>query len=375
MTAGLTELGMTDVASRSRSGRIWKWALWIGVAIVLYVIVRNSLYLQDGMLAPNFTIIHRAYNFNLMELPLILFGVATLCLGLAVTWTSSRRSLIWVAGIYAFFGVDLFLLRYYVTYVEPERLVLRQVRLETPKLDQPVRILHIADIQAGSIGEYQEATFDRIEALQPDIIINTGDFLQVVPPATFAGEWAKLHALITRVNPQLGTYAVFGDTESELYRYKPDALEPLVILSSRNQRVEVGEGAISLHGLSLYQSNSGEWAMRSIEQWLEESDPNDFRILFGHSPNYALSVAEAPIDLCLAGHTHGGQVNLPFYGPLVIDSEVPKEWAQGFRRVGIPYLNVSAGAGSNRRHGLPPLRFNCPTEMTLIELLPMRPIR
>jgi predicted MPP superfamily phosphohydrolase len=58
----------------------------------------------------------------------------------------------------------------------------------------------------------------------------------------------------------------------------------------------------------------------------------------------------------------------------VIDSDVPVEWAKGFRRVGIPYLNVSAGVGSNRRHGLPPLRFNCPSEMTLIELVPLRPI-
>jgi predicted MPP superfamily phosphohydrolase len=371
----LAGLGMTDVASRSRSGRIWKLGALLGLIIVVYVIVRNCFYVQAGMLAPNFTIIHKAYNFNLLELPLILLAVAALCLGLAVTWTSSCRPLIWVAGIYAFIGVDLFVLRYYVTYVEPERLVVRQVRLETPKLNESVRILHISDIQAGSIGEYQEEIFDRIEALQPDLIINTGDFLQLVPPATFEGEWAKLHALITRVNPRLGSYAVFGDTERELYSIQRDKLEPLVMLSSLDQRIEVGAGAINLHGLSLYQSKSGDWAMRSIEQWLKQSNPNDFRILFGHSPNYALSVAAAPIDLCLAGHTHGGQVNLPFYGPLVIDSEVPRDWAQGFRRVGIPYLNVSAGAGSNRRHGLPPLRFNCPTEMTLIELVPMRPIR
>jgi len=372
---GLTGLGMTDVASRSRGGGVLKLGALLGLVIAVYVVVRNYLYVQDGMLDPNFTIIHRAYDFNLLELPLILLAVAVLCLGLAMTWASSRRSLIWVAGIYAFLGVDLFVLRYYVTYVEPERLVVRHVRLETPKLDETVRILHIADIQAGAIEGYQEEIFERIEALQPDLIVNTGDFLQVVPPATFESEWPKLHALITQVNPRLGTFAVFGDTERELYRYKPGALEPMVMLSSRDQRIEVGSGAINLHGLSLYQSKSGEWAMRSIEQWLEQSDPNDFRILFGHAPDYALSVAEAPIDLCLAGHTHGGQVNLPFYGPLVIDSDVPKEWAQGFRRVGIPYLNVSAGAGSNRRHGLPPLRFNCPTEMTLIELVPMRTIR
>ncbi|MGZ0655793.1 metallophosphoesterase [Coraliomargarita sp. W4R53] len=371
----LTGLGMTDVASRSRSGRIWIWGALLALIIGLYVLVRNFLYVQDGMLGPNFTIIRRAYDFNLFELPLILFGVAALCLGLAVTWASSRRSLIWVAGIYAFLGIDLFVLRYYVTYVEPERLVVRRVRLETPKLEQSVRILHIADIQAGAIEGYQQAIFDRIEELQPDLIINTGDFLQVVPPATFESEWPKLHALIARVNPRLGTFAVFGDTERELYRYQPEALEPLVMLSSRDQRIQVGSGVINLHGLSLYQSKSGEWALRSIEQWLENSDPREFRLLFGHSPNYALSVAELPIDLCLAGHTHGGQVHLPFYGPLVIDSAIPKEWARGFRRVGIPYLNVSAGAGSNRRHGLPPLRFNCPTEMTLIELVPMRTIR
>lgn len=366
---------MTDVASRSRSSRIWTLGSLLGLLILVYVVLRNYAYVRGGMLAPNFTIIHQAYDFNLFELPLILFAVAVPCLGLAVTWRNSRRALIWMAGIYAFLGADLFLLRYYVTYMEPEQLVLRQVRLETPKLDEPVRILHISDIQAGAIGAYQEAIFDRIEALEPDLIINTGDFLQVVPPATFQSEWPKLHALITRVNPRLGTYAVFGDTERELYSIRPEQLEPLVMLSSRDQRIEVGSGALSLHGLSLFQSKSGQWAMRSIGQWLERTDPNDFRILFGHAPDYATSVGASPIDLCLAGHTHGGQVRVPFYGPLVIDSTVPKDWAQGFRRVGIPYLNVSAGAGSNRRHGLPPLRFHCPTEMTLIELIPMRPIQ
>lgn len=381
MTTEMTGLGMTDVASRSRSGRIWKMGALLGVVIVIYVAMRNYAYVRAGMLGPNFTLIHKAYDFNLFELPMILFAVAVLCLGLAVTWRNSRRALIWVAAIYAFLGADLFALRYYVTYVEPERLVVHQVRLETPKLNAPVRILHISDIQAGAIGAYQEEIFERIETLQPDLILNTGDLLQLVPPATFESEWPKLHAMITRVNPPLGTYAVFGDTELDssvrmhLHRISPEELEPLVMLASKNVTVEAGGGRISLHGLNLFQSKSGEWAKRSVEPWLAESARDDFRILLGHAPDYALEMAEAPIDLCLAGHTHGGQVNVPFYGPLVIDSEVPKAWAQGFRRVGIPYLNVSAGAGSNRRHGLPPLRFNCPTEMTLIELVPMRPIR
>ncbi|NBB80374.1 MAG: hypothetical protein GVY36_13190 [Verrucomicrobia bacterium] len=371
----LQRLGMTDVASRSRSRRVWMGGSCVGLVLLLYVVLRNVLFVRAGMLRPDFGVIHDAYRFNLGQLPLILAILAALCLGLAVTWTGSRKSLLWLGVVYAFLAVDLWALRYYVTYVEPERLVIRQVRLETPKLGAPLRILHVADIQAGSVGAYEESIFEAIEQLEPDLIINTGDFLQVVPPATFESEWPKLHALIARVNPPLGTYGAFGDTERELYRFDAATLKPLVMLSSRNVRIDTGRGAISLHGLSLYESNSGEWAMRSVGQWLEQSSADDFRILFGHSPNYALAVGESPIDLCLAGHTHGGQVNLPFYGPLVIDSEVPKSWAKGFRRVGVPYLNVSAGAGSNRFGGLPPIRFNCPTEMTLIELVPMRSIR
>jgi hypothetical protein len=371
----LSELGMTDVASRSRSALVWRFGGILALLLILYVALRNYLYIQAGMLAPNFGVIHEAYDFNLWHLPWILVVIAAVFTVLAFTWRSIRQALLWLAVLYAFIAVDLFALRYYVTYVEPEHLIVKHVRLETPKLNVPVRLLHLSDIQAGAIEDYQIEIFDQIKALQPDLIFNTGDFLQVVPPATFHAEWEKLLSLIREVNPRYGTYAVFGDTERELYRIRPDAIEPLRILSSHSATIDVGGGILSLHGLSLYQSKSGEWALRSIEEWLETSAENDFRILLGHSPNYALSVGEKAIDLCLAGHTHGGQVRLPWLGPLVVDSDVPKDWSRGFRRIGIPYLNVSAGAGSNRYRGLPPIRFNCPTEMTLIELVPIRPIR
>ena len=369
---GFVRLEMVEVASAPSNKCAWRFGVLLGLLILVYAVARNYFYLKGGMLAPDFTIIHQAYDFNLIELPLILFVLAALYIIFASFWPNSRRTLFFIAGLYAFIGVSLFLIRYYVTHIEPERLVVRQLQLKTPKLDETVRILHISDIQAGAVGPYQGRIFDRIDSLKPDLIINTGDFLQVVPPANFEDEWEKLHALIHRVNPHLGTYAVFGDTEMELYRIEPKELEPLVMLSSREKRIEIGSSAISLHGLSLYQSKKGPWAMRSVEQWLEHTNPDDFKILFGHAPDYATHVGSLPIDLCLAGHTHGGQVNFPFYGPLVIDSSIPKEWAKGFRRIGIPYLNVSAGAGSNRRHGLPPLRFNCPTEITLIELVPIR---
>mgnify|MGYP003322050790 FL=1 len=75
-------------------------------------------------------------------------------------------------------------------------------------------------------------------------------------------------------------------------------------------------------------------------------------------------------DLQISGHTHGGQIRIPFIGPLTIDSKIPKKWAQGFHKIGIPHLNVSAGAGSNHFNGLPSKRFNCPTEISDINVHP-----
>jgi predicted MPP superfamily phosphohydrolase len=370
-----TEIAMADVAARQKNGRFWLFGLGSALLVVIYVALRNNYYISSGMLGPNFEVIHDAYDFNLWELPWTLLAIGGVFAALSLTWRGLRKGLFWLAMLYSFVAVDLLALRYYVTYVEPQRLVVKHVRLETPKIRKPLRILHISDIQSGGITDYEAEIFEQIKALQPDLILNTGDFLQVVPPATFESELPKLLRLIKDANPRFGTFAVFGDTELEFYRVSADTMAPLQMLSSRSVEIDTGDGVLSIHGLSLYQSKNQAWALRTVKPWLDQLQDSTFRILFGHAPDYALSVGELPIDLCLAGHTHGGQVRLPWYGPMVIDSKVPREWARGFRRIGMPYLNVSAGAGSNRRKGLPPLRFNCPTEMTLIELVPMRPIR
>ena len=147
-----------------------------------------------------------------------------------------------MAGLYAFLAVDLFALRYYVTYVEPQRLEIRRVRLETPKLTRPVRILHLSDVQSGGIGAYERAIFARIRELSPDLVLNTGDYLQVVPPATFDEELPKFLELVHAYEAPLGTFGVFGDTELEFHRVPLAALEPFTILSSRSVLIEMEGG-------------------------------------------------------------------------------------------------------------------------------------
>ena len=179
-----------------------------------------------------------------------------------------------------------------------------------------------------------------------------------------------MHDLFNSLNPRFGIYAVYGDTELALYSIPRKELLPIKILSSKSESFSYEGGSVSIYGLSLYNSKNPLWAMRGIETWLNEHDESYFKIILGHSPDYALALKDSKVDLCLAGHTHGGQVRIPFYGPLTIDSEIPKKWSRGFHKIGIPYLNVSAGAGSNRYNGLPEMRFNCPTEITVLKIKP-----
>ena len=363
---------LLDVSSKRDSG-FWRYIITALFLVLIYGGCRNYYFVASGMLRPDFGLIHKCYDFNLWELPwtLIVIGSGMIFFGFFL-----NRKLWGSAGVFILIAFDLFALRYYVTHIEPNRHVVRHIRLASPKLTQTLRLLHISDIQSGGIGAKERALFLRIAELEPDIIINTGDYLQPVPPHSIESEFPKLITLIRSLNPKYGTWGVYGDTDYLLYRFSLNEFSPMHLLSSRSIRVPIGgERNLSLHGLNLNQSKDFNYARRSIEDWLKNSNSDDFRILLGHAPDFALGVGELPIDLCLAGHTHGGQFRIPWYGPIVTDSKVPLNWSSGFRRIGTPYLNVSAGAGSNRFEGLPPMRLNCPTEMTLIELIPMNSVR
>jgi predicted MPP superfamily phosphohydrolase len=98
--------------------------------------------------------------------------------------------------------------------------------------------------------------------------------------------------------------------------------------------------------------------------------PSDkFHIVVGHRPDFALS-ALMQAELLVAGHTHGGQVRLPFIGPLITFSEVPRSWAAGVTQLQEnKILSVSRGIGMERDLA-PRLRFLCRPQIVVIDLIP-----
>jgi predicted MPP superfamily phosphohydrolase len=82
-----------------------------------------------------------------------------------------------------------------------------------------------------------------------------------------------------------------------------------------------------------------------------------------HEPDYADHVSRYAIDLQLSGHSHGGQVRMPFVRPLYLP-EMAKKYISGLYKIGPLTLYTNPGLGTV---GVP-MRFNCPPEITLLTL-------
>jgi predicted MPP superfamily phosphohydrolase len=342
-----------------------------GRGLQAFVVPLCVVFCADALLgllllvSPSFFAIRRVYDFNTMIVP-ILF----LC-GAAIGWrrAQGRRDRVY-ACILATLAVMAVGVRVYATHIEPRCLRVRKVVIETPKVSERVRILHITDVQVAKVGSYERRAFAKMRELKPDLVLHTGDLLQVRPPVTVEGELPRLAELIRTLDPPLGTYGVDGDVDWRMRHASSDALGGLKILRNSQASIDVPGGTIRLFGLPLGASRGGTGVAERVADWLAQSETTDVTVVMGHSPDYAMDVMDLPVDLCLAGHTHGGQIRLPFIGPILTLSDVPRAWARGFREIGATRLNVSAGVGSEHKDGIPPIRWGCPPEMTVIDLIP-----
>ncbi len=362
------------------------------VLIIVPVAAFLTLNLGFGWLAavrPLLSLVHVVYDANTLLFPVVFLASGCAILALGGEPVRRRRA----GAAFIAFGALLAGTRIYATHIEPRWLFIREERLPASGLPRPIRLLHISDIQSDAVGGWEERIIEEIRALAPDLIINTGDLLHPIPPATVASERPKLTALIERLEPPLGIYTVDGDTDYWVRREDPESVVGMRRLASEEVVLEVGSrsegpaelagpvrppaapggsssGRIRIMGLPLDLSASPEAARLLVGRWLRTIAPEDFVIVAGHRPDFAMGMEKLQVDLALAGHTHGGQIRVPFFGPPVILSKVPREWARGFRRIGVPWLDVSAGLGAEHTGGMPAIRFNCRPEMTLITLEP-----
>ena len=102
---------------------------------------------------------------------------------------------------------------------------------------------------------------------------------------------------------------------------------------------------------------------------MQQVRPDDFSLLLYHKPDLAYAARDLGINLYLAGHTHGGQIRLPFYGAVITNSHYGKTFEMGLYHLDQTTLYVSRGLGLEGMSA-PRARFLCPPEVVVVDLAP-----
>jgi len=277
---------------------------------------------------------------------------------------TSRRTV----SLFLFLNLGFSLVQVDAYVVEPLLVETTEIRLEYEQLDPalpPVRLVHLTDTHVERASYREAEVVRRVNALQPDLIVLTGDYLNlsyVHDPA--ARE--QFRGFITQLEAPYGIYAVRGTVEptpSHMAELFQDT--GIVWLEQEAVTVDVRGQSLTLVGVACGHDQEADAARLATA--LEGVRGDDLTVLLYHSPDLVLEAAADQVDLMLAGHTHGGQIRLPVVGPVVTFSRYGRTYAAGLSQEGDTTLYVSRGLGFEGG-SLPRARFLCRPEIVSIEL-------
>jgi len=242
--------------------------------------------------------------------------------------------------------------------VEPRLLKVSTLRMKhvhgTP--GPPFRLAFVSDfhVEPGWLMEGKLAR--RVAELAPDAILLGGDYLNVAGPESAAMLEAEARALAA-VAP---IYAVMGNVDV----CRPCSRD---ILRRSGVRMLEGEAAELGEGVRVF--GAGYLDAAALEAAGVHSDPARFDICLTHAPGIIPDAARQGFDLYLCGHTHGGQVRIPLWGALVTLAVHGKRFECGRYEADDMTAYVTRGVGLEGGRLTPRVRFLCPPEIVLVELV------
>ncbi len=208
------------------------------------------------------------------------------------------------------------------------------------------------------------AAIPMVNELRPDLIALTGDFVSVpLFGDTAAGASAvdPCAQLLRQMKAPHGSWAVLGNHDVFT---DPDRITSslratgIQVLANESVPIERDGTRFWLSGVDDVLGGTADLAAT-----VRKVPANEATILLAHEPDYADQVVHSPVDLQLSGHTHGGQVRLPFVHPLFLP-DLARKYVWGLYKIGGLTLYTNPGLGTVDV----PLRLNCPPEITLLTL-------
>lgn len=221
-----------------------------------------------------------------------------------------------------------------------------------------LKIVHISDIHYGK--NYNEKKLEKvvskINEINPDLVFLTGD---LVDNGNVSKEDEdEIKKILSKIKANLGKYAITGNHD---YKYENWAYvikdAGFINLNDTYQVLYSGDSKILISGISTnyYGNIPINEKLKDTSDFLQKEDVN-YKILLIHEPDYIEQIDE-DFDLILAGHSHNGQITLPFIGALYTPKG-SKKYYKNYYKIKTSDLYISSGLGTSI---LPFRLFNKPS--------------
>lgn len=268
-----------------------------------------------------------------------------------------------IVGLILIIAIGLTL---YAFLVEPRWVEIARITIETEKIPKEARIkiIQISDLHLHEIGDKEKYVLKAIEELNPDLVVITGDLIDDSKNADKLYSFLRnISQVVKKVYIVLGNWDYWSTVDLNDYVQNLENLGAIVLINS-NDLVMKDKFCINIVGVDDPYTGRAD-----LEKALMGIKPTCYTILLAHSPQIIDEAVEKNVDLILTGHTHGGQVVIPFYGPLFLPLEKKyRKYSSGLFKVGNSTLYVNRGLGTS----IIPVRLFCRPEITLIEIIGKR---
>ncbi len=232
-----------------------------------------------------------------------------------------------------------------------------EIRVRQPVLGKArFRIVHLTDLHATDWSRRERRIREIVQEARPDVILMTGDYVLGNPGFT------TLASLIKSFEAPLGIYGILGNNDPV-----PLVLEGFFLLGVRVLQDE--KVVIERDGRRLCLAGRSEGSTSGLGSILKDVPADAVTLFLSHKPDDVDELSGLRpgqrVDLFLCGHTHGGQVCLPFWGAVVTESKYHKRYERGLYDVNGTPMYVNRGIGTT----LLPLRFLSRPEVAVIDLV------
>jgi predicted MPP superfamily phosphohydrolase len=262
---------------------------------------------------------------------------------------------VWPVHIFALIGIVCFIYGY---FIEPYWLQVNKFEIRTQKLSAAsFRIVQISDLHCDKRLLNEEKIVKIVNSLKPDVIVFSGDSINT-PKAM-----RRFQKTLSDLRAGFGKFAVRGNFEICFWKNLPVFDNTgFRVLDADNVEIEKDSEKLYLAGLSCGHPERYSNVLANVPD-------GRFSIFLYHYPDLIDKVQNKDLDLYLCGHTHGGQVALPFYGAIITLTKHGKKYEAGMYTVGDTLLYVNRGVGLDGGW-LPRVRFFARPEIAVFDIVP-----